>query len=134
MERDLFKTYKSIQVDDILKSAVLFYLTSAYKMEEPGSPDASDPEKLIAETEKLCSEAASLRKGGWSKSSSWIPILAAFAAIGTSVGQFQVNTINQREAALEAREKVVEAKEEEKQLRGCLKRHKLIGNHPTVIL
>ena len=41
MERDLFKTYKSIQVDDILKSAALFYLTSGYKVEKPVSPDAS---------------------------------------------------------------------------------------------
>lgn len=76
-----------------------------------------EKEKLIAETKKLQAEAASLRKGGWSKPSSWIPMLAAFAAIATSVGQFQVNAINQREAALEAREKVIEAKEEEKQLK-----------------
>jgi len=48
LERDLFKTYKSIQVDDILKSEVLFYLTSAYKMEEPVSPDASDDTILYA--------------------------------------------------------------------------------------
>jgi len=41
LERDLFKTYTSIQVDDILKSVALFYLTSGYKMEEPVSPDAS---------------------------------------------------------------------------------------------
>jgi len=37
-----FQNLQSIQVDDILKSEVLFYLTSAYKMEEPVSSDASD--------------------------------------------------------------------------------------------
>jgi len=47
LERDPFKTYKSIQVDDILKSAALFYLTSAYKMEEPVSPDASELTRIF---------------------------------------------------------------------------------------
>jgi len=42
-----FQNLQSIQVDDILKSAALFYLTGAYKMEEPVSPDASDNILLI---------------------------------------------------------------------------------------
>ncbi len=74
-------------------------------------------ERLVAEAEKLRAEAASLKKGGWGRPSSWVPMLAAIAAIATSIGQCQVSSINQREAALVAREKVVEAKEEEKQLK-----------------
>jgi hypothetical protein len=72
--------------------------------------------RLVAETDKLLAETASLKKGGWGRPSSWIPMFAAVAAFSTSIGQFQVSSINEKEAALDAREKVVEAKEEESRL------------------
>lgn len=73
--------------------------------------------RLRAETEKLEAEAQSLRKSGWAKPSSWIPMLAAIAAVGTSLGQCQLAQIDEREAALDAREKVLEAKVEEDRLK-----------------
>ena len=42
------KRFIYTSVDDILKSAALFYLTSGSKMEEPVSPDASDFRGLYA--------------------------------------------------------------------------------------
>lgn len=76
-----------------------------------------EKERVIAETQKLKAEAESLKKGWWGRPSSWIPMLAAIAAIATSIGQFQLSSISQREAAVTARENVLEAKEEEKLLR-----------------
>lgn len=68
--------------------------------------------RIEAETQKLEAETLSLKKGGWGKPASWIPMLAAFAAIGTSFGQCQISSIKDREASLDAREKAFSAKEE----------------------
>ena len=83
-----------------------------------------EEKKLEAEADKLRAEAASLRRGGWGKPSSWVPLLAAIAAIGTSIGQYQAYSIQEKETAikekneaLDAREKVVTAKEEESLLK-----------------
>ncbi|WP_321414717.1 hypothetical protein [uncultured Desulfobacter sp.] len=90
-----------------------------------------EKEKLEAEAEKLRAEASSLRKGGWSKPSSWVPLLVAIAAIGTSIGQYQVSSFKEKEAALDAREKVVEAKEEESQLKDRNKKLEKRANELT---
>ncbi|SEB01073.1 hypothetical protein SAMN05660964_03144 [Thiothrix caldifontis] len=72
--------------------------------------------RIEAETEKLIAETSSIKKGGWGKPSAWIPMLAAITAIATSIGQFQYSSLKEREDALEAREKVFEAKVEEGRL------------------
>ena len=78
------------------------------------TPEEKD--RIVAETKKLKTETLVLKKGGWGKPASWIPIVAATAAIATSVGQWQYSSIKEREASLDAREKVIEAKEEESRL------------------
>lgn len=72
--------------------------------------------RIEAETEKLRAETRSLKKGGWGKPTSWVPMLVAIAAVATSFGQFQYSSIKEREEALDAREKVFQAKHEEKRL------------------
>jgi hypothetical protein len=85
-----------------------------YSQEPNMTPE--EKERLAAETQKLQAETASLKKGGWGRPSSWIPMMAAVAAVSTSLGQFQMSSINDREASLDAREKAIEAKEEESRL------------------
>lgn len=79
--------------------------------------------RIIAETEKLKVETVQLTKGGWGKPSSWVPILVAFSAIMTSFGQFQYSAIKEKELILNAREKVIEAREHENQL---MKRNRIL--------
>ena len=73
--------------------------------------------RVEAETKKLEAEADSLRKSGWKKPATWLPMLAAIAAFATSIGQFQYSSLEERKAALDARESKIEAREEEKRLR-----------------
>ena len=96
--------------------------------------EEKEKEKLEAEADKLRAEAASLRKGGWSRPSSWIPLLAAITAIGTSVGQYQASSLKEKEAALEAREKVVSAKEEESKLKDKNKELEKRANELTTLI
>ena len=70
--------------------------------------------RIEAETKKLRAETQFLKKSGWGKPVTWLPILVAVTAIASSIGQFQYSSLKEREEALGAREKVFDAKKEEK--------------------